>query len=310
MKKISLIIGLTVLMLLIGITTSFASNEAIAIDGEETIVKGQKGTVTVSISNSGSEIGLVEGKITVSGGIELTKVSSADSNWVLTYNPNEGIFNIYSAEGSNEADIITIEYNANNLGEASITLSDLIFTTIDYDDVEIEDEVFNINVVNEGTTQDPEEKTLTGIKVTTPPTKTTYNEGDKFDKSGMVVTASYSDGSSNAVTSYTFSPSGVLNSSNTKVTISYSEGGVTKTDDVLIKVVPTSGGGGSSESGNGNGSGSGNGQQPSTRVVGNENLADKDYPKTGINSIIIPAIVIIIAAATISYIKYRKYDEI
>ena len=308
MKKISLIIGIILLMLLIGITTSFANNEEIAIDGEATVIKGQKGAVTVSISNSGSEIGLVEGKITVSGGIELTKVSSADSNWVLTYNSSEGIFNIYSAEGSNEADIITIEYMANNLGEASITLSGLKFTTIDYDDVLIEDEIFNVNVVNEGATPDPDKKTLTGIKVSTPPTKTTYNEGDKFDKSGMVVTASYSDGTSSPVTNYTFSPSSALKTTDTKITISYSEGGVTKTDDVLIKVIPKSGGGGAT--GNENGNGNGNGQQPSYRVIGNENLADKDYPETGIDSIIIPVILVIITAAVISYIKYKKYDEI
>ena len=37
--------------------------------------------------------------------------------------------------------------------------------------------------------------TLTGIKVKTQPAKTTYKTGEKLDLSGMVVTATYSDGS-------------------------------------------------------------------------------------------------------------------
>jgi hypothetical protein len=42
-------------------------------------------------------------------------------------------------------------------------------------------------------------KTLSSIAVT-PPTKTTYNIGENFDPAGMVVTATYSDGSTEAVT--------------------------------------------------------------------------------------------------------------
>ena len=37
-------------------------------------------------------------------------------------------------------------------------------------------------------------KKVKGIEITTPPTKTEYNAGDKFDPTGMVVTAHYTDG--------------------------------------------------------------------------------------------------------------------
>ena len=49
-------------------------------------------------------------------------------------------------------------------------------------------------------TEEPQEVVLTEIKVTTQPTKTTYEVGEKFDKTGMVVTAVYSDKTEKAVT--------------------------------------------------------------------------------------------------------------
>lgn len=46
----------------------------------------------------------------------------------------------------------------------------------------------------------PTAKTLTAIEVTTAPTKTTYRIGEKFDPTGMVVTAKYSTGDADNVT--------------------------------------------------------------------------------------------------------------
>ena len=79
-------------------------------------------------------------------------------------------------------------------------------------------------------------KDLSRIDITTPPTKTTYTVGESFDTAGMVVTATYSDGSTAAVTGYTVSPSAALTTSDTSVMISYTEGGVTKTATQAITV--------------------------------------------------------------------------
>lgn len=79
-------------------------------------------------------------------------------------------------------------------------------------------------------------KQLTGIEITTTPTKTSYIEGQTFDKAGIVVTATYNDGSSREVTNYTINPSGALTTSDNKVTISYTENGVTKTAEQTITV--------------------------------------------------------------------------
>lgn len=75
-------------------------------------------------------------------------------------------------------------------------------------------------------------KTLSSIAVTTAPTKTTYSEGDSFDPTGMVVTATFSDSSTTDVTSScTFTPD-PLTTDTTDVTISY--GGKTTTQAVTV----------------------------------------------------------------------------
>ena len=48
-------------------------------------------------------------------------------------------------------------------------------------------------------------RTLTSIAVTTQPTKTSYVPGESFDRTGMVVKANYSDGTSDEINTYTVS---------------------------------------------------------------------------------------------------------
>lgn len=82
----------------------------------------------------------------------------------------------------------------------------------------------------------PETINLYGLKITHAPDKTTYKEGEAFDPTGMVVTATYDDLTSKAVTDYTVSPNGPLTFEDKKVTISYTEGGITKTATQAITV--------------------------------------------------------------------------
>ena len=83
-------------------------------------------------------------------------------------------------------------------------------------------------------------RVLSSIAITTAPAKTAYKYGEIFNPSGMVVTAHYNDGSSAAVSGYTYSPSGALAAGNNTITVSYSEGGVTKTDTQAITVTTIS----------------------------------------------------------------------
>ena len=83
-------------------------------------------------------------------------------------------------------------------------------------------------------------KVLNRIAVTHAPNKTSYFSGQSFQTAGMVVTAYYTDGSSQAVSGYTYSPNGALSPGNTSITISYAEGGVTKTTTQAITVTTIS----------------------------------------------------------------------
>lgn len=78
---------------------------------------------------------------------------------------------------------------------------------------------------------------LTGIAITTPPTKTTYTQGETFDPAGMVVTATYSNGATLKCTGYSYEPDTALEDGTTNVTIRYTEGGVTKTAEQAITVI-------------------------------------------------------------------------
>lgn len=86
------------------------------------------------------------------------------------------------------------------------------------------------------TTQAITIRTLSSISVTTAPAKTAYKYGEKFSSAGMVITAKYSDNATRVVTGWTYTPSGALGMSNTTITITYAEGGVSKTCTQAITV--------------------------------------------------------------------------
>ena len=69
-------------------------------------------------------------------------------------------------------------------------------------------------------------KTVESIEITTPPTKTEYMAGDKFDPTGMVVTAHYTNGTTADLTEndYTIFHGDKLTQGQTYVTIQYNDG--------------------------------------------------------------------------------------
>ena len=87
-----------------------------------------------------------------------------------------------------------------------------------------------------GSTSEPQPKTLQSIAVTTNPTKMTYTAGEDFASAGMVVTATYSDNTKAAVTGYTISGGDDMTAGTKTITISYAEGGVTRTTTLNVTV--------------------------------------------------------------------------
>lgn len=79
-------------------------------------------------------------------------------------------------------------------------------------------------------------RVLKSIAVTTAPTTTTYKHGDNFDKTGMAVTATYTDGSTAVVSGWVVTDGTSLVAGDTAVTVSYTEGGVTKTTTQSITI--------------------------------------------------------------------------
>lgn len=77
---------------------------------------------------------------------------------------------------------------------------------------------------------------LSSIEITKAPDKTTYQEGENFDTTGMVVTAKYTDGFKVAVKKYVVEDGNNLVAGKKTVTISYTEGGITKTTTQKITV--------------------------------------------------------------------------
>ena len=77
---------------------------------------------------------------------------------------------------------------------------------------------------------------LSEIYIEEEPTKTIYQEGENFDKTGMRVIARYSDGSTKEVTNYDVIGGENLTQDITSVTIRYTENGIIKTTTQPITV--------------------------------------------------------------------------
>lgn len=81
-------------------------------------------------------------------------------------------------------------------------------------------------------------KVLVSIAITANPTKMTYQYLETFDPAGMVVTATYSDESSEEVSGYTHSPDAFSALGQQAVQIQYAYEGVTKTASLTVTVNP------------------------------------------------------------------------
>lgn len=75
---------------------------------------------------------------------------------------------------------------------------------------------------------------LLSIEITTPPTKTNYVIAENFDGAGMVVTATFSDGTRVVITDYEIEGGEDFSKDANAVTVSYTFDGVTKTASVPI----------------------------------------------------------------------------
>ena len=180
------------------------------------------------------------------------------------------------------------------------------------------------------------EKTLERIEVTVPPNKTTYEEGEKFDSTGMVITAIYSDGTKEIITNYNCFPVVELTTSNDKVTVSYTYQGKTVTQTYAIKVKAKQLNNNTENNNNENNNNIGNNNNDNTISDNSKNFitvkdntnnsnTNTSIPKntntdntvksgilanTGLETIIIIPIAIITIIGTVAFINYKRYKDI
>ena len=188
------------------------------------------------------------------------------------------------------------------------------------------------------------EKALERLEITAPPSKTTYKEGEKFDSTGMVVTAIYSDGTREIITNYNCFPVVELTTSNDKITVSYTYQGKTVTQTYAIEVKAkqsNNNNSGSNDNSGNNNNNTGNtngGNSNNDNTIGNNNMNfitvkdntnnsnnNTSIPKntntdntikggtianTGLETIIIIPIAIITIIGTVAFINYKRYKDI
>ena len=77
------------------------------------------------------------------------------------------------------------------------------------------------SIAQESTSGDPDPVSVKALNVTTPPSAPYQVAGQKFDRAGMVVTATLTDDTTVPVVGYTVEPDGPLTLSDTKVTLHY-----------------------------------------------------------------------------------------
>ena len=161
----------------------------------------------------------------------------------LTVEPSSLTYTAGASFTLGDITTVTAGYTDGNDKEININDCDLTITppngdtpeTVDKDYQFMTEGSYTLTVSYEGGTAEVKIKvnpaTVTGIEVTTQPTRTTYFDGESFDPAGMIVYEVYSNGTKKEVNDYKCSPD-PLTKDTTEVTISY--GGESTTVPVKI----------------------------------------------------------------------------
>lgn len=194
------------------------------------------GTATITVTDLNGDtrsIVIAVGDITegVLTSIEVTtlpdKVDYTDGE---NFDPTGMVLTGYYSNG-NSAVIEDYTYTP----DGALTVEDTEITII-HNTGSLAREIFMTTVPVTVTAETIESLTLEAIAVTTAPDKVVYTKGETFDKTGMVVTALYSDGTRAEITDYVIAPIGALGTDDKQITVSYTQDGVTKTATFSIQV--------------------------------------------------------------------------
>ena len=303
MKKIVTIM-LVILLLSIYSSFVFAASTPILLTGDSTAKPNETKTLTMQIS-SGKLIGVVSGKIVCSDNVKIESVT-AKNNWVLTYNGETKAFSILKAEGSMTDEILEIKYTTGvSEGDATITITELQTAGTDYQEESLDNLVATIKV-------QAEKPELTSIEITKAPSKTQYKAGEKFDSTGLQITAKYSNGTTKDITSNITIESTELKAGDSVVEIKYTENGVTKSvqQTITVKAAANNNTNNSNNTANNASNANNSSTKNNTKKNTDNSSAKSKLPQTGVDSTIMFLIPCLIIIAIVSYSKHKKYKGI
>jgi len=263
-----------------------AGEPQLTFEGEALAEAGQTKKINAKISSDTDVIGLVSGAVKYNECIQKIEVKGLNG-WSVTYNAETGAFNAVKPEGTKNEAFMEVTYTVKEetAGTACITISGIKLTTTEYTTKELTSVSKNVVITKNG----EKIRKLTSIEIVTPPSKTTYVAGEKFDTAGMVIKAVYDDGTSQNVTGYLVTPNGALKETDNKVGITYTENGIKKQVEQKISVSKALGG----------------------EAKGDDaSIAPTDIPQTGVNSHALQFISVAGLTGIISFSLYRKYREI
>jgi len=305
MKLRKFIFSLTVIMMLVSCMSfaNAAESSARLTTGTSSVKPGETFTVTLSATCSDG-INTVSTTIDYDeNGLELVNGAVTDSSKWINLGENKDI-SIFSNSRDNitYADLYLMTFKVKETAQLGNTIISAGTITIDSNAENnsistIDGEMVTINVSETGALDVGGQATLTDIKIENAPSKTTYAAGEKFSIAGMIIKAKYSDGTEKEVIDYKYSPSDELENSDKRVTVTYTENGVTKTATQNITVT----------AGDVNKDGEDN---KTNNTVKDNTVAKNDITDTGLEDNMGIVFIVLAAIGIASYIQYKRYNNI
>ena len=272
-----LMLGLMIILTSTLTLTVNAANATVTLSTVEEQHPGDEFTITFSAESTTELEGIDSNLIYDKDKLDFVKVDKANSNWNVMDSDLSDVPNsnydrniaVYCNQAKTSDDIFVMTFKVKETAPvnttAKVSLNGIVLYDANNQSYDIGTKEIEVSIAEKPTNPNPgqtpggdegnnpgenpgnnpgnnpsdtpQDKTLTAIEITKAPTKNTYKVGDKFDKTGMIVVAKYSDGTSKEITNYTIANGNKLTEGQTSVKVSYTEGNVTKTVEQKITVV-------------------------------------------------------------------------
>ena len=148
MKKIHVIFIIFTIILGLLSTSIYASNTTLSLNGSNDVIKGTTNKITVHL-NSDVSIGGIDATLEKSNNISNITITAKNGWNLITYNEENGKFNMVKNEGAQNEDVLEIEYTvSNDKGTGKIQLKDIVVSDIqDYNEIELGTIYKEMNIV-------------------------------------------------------------------------------------------------------------------------------------------------------------------